>query len=229
MIELIGAPGSAYVRKVRIMLVEKNIGFKSTYLCPMLPLPEWFKAQSPLGKIPVLRDDDFSISDSSAICHYLEAKYPQQALYPKDPQHLAKALWLEEYADTSLFQALAPFYYQTILLPLIRQQKPNLQAIETAASNTLPKAAKYLTSLLEKNQHPTYLVNNHFSIADISIASVFFNMYQAGYPLDQETWPALDNYLQSIFQRPSFIDCIQDINEEKESISTNLQTSFAEV
>ena len=219
MIELFGAPGSAFVRKARIVLVEKGIPFSTNPVCPMLELPKSYYKISPLGKIPAIKDGEFYLADSSVICSYLEKQYPEKNLYPKAPIDYAKAIWLEEYADTSLFQALAPMYYETILVPLYRQRPINQNNIDEALANKLPKAANYLTSILAQQEHPEFIVANIFSIADISIASMFFNMYQAGYPLQYSKWPALDSYLQNIFDRPSFQECIKDIDAEKHKLA----------
>jgi glutathione S-transferase len=73
---LYGAPGSVFVRKPRILLQEKNIHFISQPVNPMLEVSDEFKAISPLKKIPVFKDNDYVIADSSAICAYI--KKPRQ-------------------------------------------------------------------------------------------------------------------------------------------------------
>ena len=71
--KLYGAPQSPFVRKVRVALEEKGL----TYAIE-LPAP----ALHPMGKMPVLRDGDLVVPDSSVICAYLERKHPSPALYP---------------------------------------------------------------------------------------------------------------------------------------------------
>src|SRR5690348_904862 len=102
---LYGAPGSVFVRKPRILLQEKGIHFISQPVNPMLGVTDEFKEINPLGKIPAFNDEGYIISDSSAICAYIDAKYPLPTFYPKNPEDLGKALWFEEYADTAVFQA----------------------------------------------------------------------------------------------------------------------------
>jgi glutathione S-transferase len=60
----------------------------------------------PMGKIPILRDGDLVVPDSPVICAYLDKKHPSPALDPSDPAGLAKARFLEEYADTQMAAAL---------------------------------------------------------------------------------------------------------------------------
>ena len=88
---LYGAPLSPFVRKADALLREKGAPFEleSVNIMPML---DWFKEISPARRIPVLRDTDIgeegppgTIPDSSAICAYVEQKFPEPAFYPADP------------------------------------------------------------------------------------------------------------------------------------------------
>jgi len=213
---LYGAPGSVFVRKPRILLQEKGIPFTSQSVNPMLDVSEEFKALSPLRKIPVFKDEDYVIADSSAICAYLEAKYPLPTFYPKNPEALGRALWLEEYADTALFQAIAPCYYQTILVPLYRQRKSDEEAIHVAITHSLPPIADYLEREIAEK---IYFVADTLTIADIAIVSTFLNMYLSGFPLSATKWPALANYLDIHFQRDSFKSCVADIMLELKKVN----------
>lgn len=213
---LYGAPGSVFVRKPRILLQEKGVEFITQPVNPMLEVSEEFKALSPLKKIPVFKDEDYVLADSSAICAYIDAKYPSLLFYPKDPLLLGQALWLEEYADTALFQAVAPCYYQTVLVPLYRNREPDQKAIQIAISQNFPPHADYLEKHLIGKQ---YLVGDKFTIADVAVTSVFFNMYLSGYPLSRLRWPNLVNYLNSQFQRKSFKSCVKDMEIELEKLS----------
>lgn len=67
----------------------------------MTPPPDWRRV-SPLGLIPVLQEDGFTLPDSSAICAYLDRRYPNHPLYPQEPKEFARALRLEEFVDGGL-------------------------------------------------------------------------------------------------------------------------------
>ena len=72
-----------------------------------------FERLSPLRRIPVFIDGDFSTSDSSVICAYLDEAYPGHPLFPSDPKDRARARWFEEYADTRLGDVFIwGFFYQ---------------------------------------------------------------------------------------------------------------------
>lgn len=210
---LYGAPASVFVRKPRILMQEKGLTFITEPVNPMLAVSAEFEAISPLRKIPAFREGDYTLVDSSAICAYLEKQYPSPSFYPTTAEALGEALWFEEYADTALFQAIAPCYYQTVLVPLYRNRKPDQHAINEALAEKFPPIAAYLEKQLLGKQ---YLVDEQFTIADIAITSIFLNMYLSGYPLDHAKWPHLSTYLRQNFQRPSFQSCINDVNEELE-------------
>lgn len=215
MIILYGSPGSVFVRKPRILLQEKKIEFIADPINLYEYTHEEFKEASPLNKIPALRDGLFTLADSSAICAYIDKKYPNPGFYPNDPEHYGQALWYEEYADTVLFQAIAPCYYQTVLVPLYHHREPDQEAINTALNKQLPKVASYLENELINKQ---YLVGNHFSIADVAVVSMFMNMYLSGFSLHANHWPNLSRYLEMHFSRESFNSCFKDIEAELEKI-----------
>jgi glutathione S-transferase len=66
MLTVVGVAPSPFVRKVRVFLAEKGIPYEMQIQAPFGQPPEFMKI-SPLGKVPVLRDGDFTLPDSSAI------------------------------------------------------------------------------------------------------------------------------------------------------------------
>ena len=87
-----GSLVSPFVRKLLGFLGEKGIEFELKGVGIGDPDPG-FRAASPLGKMPAMEDDGFLLADSSAIIHYLEAKYPEPALIPADPQERGRVIW----------------------------------------------------------------------------------------------------------------------------------------
>ncbi len=71
-----------YVQRAVIALVEKGVAFERIYV-DLSDKPDWFKAISPLGKVPVLKVGEESLFESAAIVEYLEEVYPNP-LHPQD-------------------------------------------------------------------------------------------------------------------------------------------------
>lgn len=80
--QLLGTPGSPFVRKVRILLLEKGIPHEYVIERPSGPgsrVPQF----NPLGKIPVLvRDDGRGLYDSSVIVDYVEGLKAEPKFIP---------------------------------------------------------------------------------------------------------------------------------------------------
>ena len=91
---LVSHPLCPYVQRVAIALAEKGIAFDRLYV-DLANKPDWFLAQSPLGKTPLLQVDDEVIFESAVICEYLEDAYGPP-LHPSDPIERAKhRAWME--------------------------------------------------------------------------------------------------------------------------------------
>jgi glutathione S-transferase len=202
---LIGASGSPFVRKVQVVLAEKNIPFDQEQIFPFGVSPE-FKKISPLGKIPAFRDGDRTLADSSVICAYLERTHPTPALYPSDPYDYARALWFEEYADGGLVNVIgAKIFFQKIVAPRFLNRPTDEAMVKTAIEEELPPMFDYLEGELANG---SFLVGGALSIGDIGVGSQFVNLTHAGVQVDAARWPKLVAYLGRIHGRPSFKSAI---------------------
>ena len=55
-----------------------------------------YRAKNPMGLVPTLDDDGFTMWESNAITRYLSEKHGQGTLYPDDPQSRATAdTWMD--------------------------------------------------------------------------------------------------------------------------------------
>lgn len=199
-----GGSLSPFVRKVMVVLAEKGVEAQNENVNPFAPPPE-FLAISPLKRIPVLRDTDQpepnTLPDSSIICDYLEQKFPNPLLYPKDPFQRARALWFEEYADSQMAQNLVrTFFFERVVKKMMKQETD--EAVCAAAKDKyMPAAFDYLEKEIGDHE---FLAGIAFSIADISIGTMLVNMAHAGETVDAVRWPKLAAYIKRIHARPSF-------------------------
>src|SRR6266581_3115073 len=97
---------SPYARKVRIALYEKGVPFERVRALHGDCNRTDFLHVNPRAEVPALVDGDFSLYDSTIICEYLEDRYPEPALYPRDPRDRAVCRLIEDVADTQLDAAL---------------------------------------------------------------------------------------------------------------------------
>ena len=92
--ELVSFVMCPYVRRSRIVLLEKGIEHEVNYLNPQ-ELPAWFYDVSPMGKVPILKVDGEPLFESMVIIEYLDEVTPG-SLYPSDIFEKAKnRSWIE--------------------------------------------------------------------------------------------------------------------------------------
>src|ERR1700722_13285215 len=77
-----------YVQRAVIALAEKGVSFERIDI-DLADKPDWFKAISPLGKVPLLRVGEAVILESAVIVEYLEETRPRP-LHPADPLERAR-------------------------------------------------------------------------------------------------------------------------------------------
>ena len=104
---LYSGPLSLFSRKVEIVLAEKNLAFERL-LVPFsqtkgyAPKHPAVLAANPKAQVPVLVDGDVTLYDSTVIAEYLEDKYPDPSLFPREPAARARCRLLELEADDVL-------------------------------------------------------------------------------------------------------------------------------
>jgi glutathione S-transferase len=89
-----------YVQRAAIALIEKGAIFERITI-DLEDKPNWFKALSPLGKVPLLQVrrggvPDVVLFESSVICEYIEETQAGTVLHPADPLEKARHRgWIE--------------------------------------------------------------------------------------------------------------------------------------
>jgi glutathione S-transferase len=207
---LYGSVVSPFVRKVWIVLRLKNLVFEINAMIPFFDdHKEALLKMSPLGKVPIYRENGLIIADSSVICAYLEKKHPPTPVYPSEPHDYAQCLWYEEYADTVLIPTILNVFFNKVLAAKFGQ-RPDEEAVQHALEIRLPEIFNYLEQHVNNKQ---YLVGNAFSLADISITAPFINLELAGHAIDCARWPALKHYVDAVSKESFVKEAIIQVRE----------------
>lgn len=201
-----GSSLSPYVRKVLAFAGEKRIEFDLQPTGFPNHSPEYLEA-SPFRKMPAMRDGDYTLADSSAIVHYLEAKHPDPALIPADPRLRGKTVWYEEFADTILVACGAKIFFNRIVAPRFMGRPGDLEAAEQAELNDLPPILDYLEKTVPGDGG--YLVGDALTLADIAVAGPFANFRHTQTRVCPEKYPHTVAYVDRILSRPSFTQWIE--------------------
>ena len=92
MIQLYGLRMSNYYSLTKALLIEKGLEFEEVKAPPSQK--DDYLARSPMGKMPSIEVDGRTLSESLAICTYLERIAPEPAMLPEDPFEAAKVMEL---------------------------------------------------------------------------------------------------------------------------------------
>lgn len=201
-----GSTISPFVRKVMAFGAEKGLTLTLERAGLGQGGPHFAEA-SPFGKIPGFRDpgadngQDFCISDSTAICAYLEAKFPDVNMIPTAPIAHARTIWFEEFADSIFFAVAAKIFSHRFLLPKLLKRPFDESIAANAADVELPPLLDYLEGVIPASG---FLVEDRITLADISICSPFVNLDHANLVIDPARWPRTAAYVAAILARPSF-------------------------
>lgn len=201
-----GSSLSPYVRKVLGYAGEKGIELELVMPGFPSPSPEFLDA-SPFKKMPAFRDGDYTLADSSAIIHYLEARFPEPAMIPQDPELKGKTIWFEEFADTILIACGGKIFFNRIVAPRFLGLPCNEEEVQKAEQNDLPPALDYLEKVVPGEG--SYLVGDRLTLADISVASPFANFRHTQTKICSDRYPRTVSYVNRILARPSLATWVE--------------------
>lgn len=200
-----GASLSPFVRKVLAYGAEKGLELEHKPLGLGSDDPD-FLAASPFRKIPGFRDGDFAISDSSAIIHYLEAKYPEPVLIPAEPEPRARVIWFDEFADTILCACGAKMFFNRIVAPRFLGREGDLETADKAEKEELPPILDYLERTIPESG---WLVGDRLTLGDIAVATAFANLRHLGVTVDEARFPKVAEFAERVLARPSFAGWVE--------------------
>jgi glutathione S-transferase len=92
---------SQFSEKVRLILDYKGLEYRKIEVTPGVGQLELFRL-SGQRQVPVLKDGETYVADSTEIAFYLERKYPEKPIIPAEPVARGQCLLMEEWADESL-------------------------------------------------------------------------------------------------------------------------------
>ncbi len=200
-------------RSIRPLWALEEMGLP--YKLEVLPFPprayqkEYLSLNS-LGTVPLLRDDEVEMTESSAMCHYLAEKYDRSEfmISSKHPEYADFLNWLY-HSDATLTFPLALVIRYNVLEP---QERRSPQVAEDYRKWFLARLRRLDKHLLDRE----YLCDNRFTIADICIGFALHLGQVLG--LDQDYQPQTIDYLSRLTSRKAFSK-IQTIAKDTDAFS----------
>ncbi len=149
-----------FAYRVRLALAEKAIAHES-HTIDLLNIPEWYYEISPTGNVPLLKQGEDIVWESTIINEYLEESYPAIPLLPKNPVERAHArLWID-YCNTT---------FQPDYCGLVFELD---ESKHEAIRNRLYESLKTIDEALEKIAPGPYWLGKQLSLVDLSYYPFF--------------------------------------------------------
>ena len=198
MLKLCGFRISNYHNKVRVALLEKGVPHEEDDKCA-LPLAEDQRSASPMGKVPWIEDGAHRLSESQAICEYLEDAYPQKALYPKDPVARAKVRELITYLEMHVELVARRLYGEAFFGGKVSDDT------KKEVERDIAKGVRGLRALVKFDP---FIAGKEFTYADCAAAMhlpLVSMATKACFGRDAlEELPQVKPYLKMLAERPAF-------------------------
>ncbi|MDD4911579.1 MAG: glutathione S-transferase N-terminal domain-containing protein [Sideroxydans sp.] len=190
--KLLGTHTSPYVRKARLVLLEKNIPHEYVIDPPQEPGSLVLQV-NPLGRIPALiLDDGFCVFDSTVITEYVDTLNDAPILIPRDDAaaRLRVKRW-EALADGIMDSAV--LVRNETQRPTEKQQASVIELHDTAVSQALAYASESLAGR-------RWCEGEVLTLADLALASalIYLDLRQA-----QRDWRGAHSNLAAWFERIS--------------------------
>jgi glutathione S-transferase len=157
-----------FSRKVRIVLAEKNLEFHMN-VEQVWERRREFLALNPSGEVPVLVEPDNTVlSDSNAICEYLEEVAPSPNLLGSTPHDRAEVrrlvAWFDRKFDVEVTNKLVG---EKVMKRFLGLGEPDSREIRAAQKN-IHTHLDYINFLTDRRH---WLAGEDMSLADIAAAA----------------------------------------------------------
>jgi glutathione S-transferase len=193
--KLYGSLTSPYVRKLRVLVQEKDIACEFVVENPH-DAGSSIPHLNPLGKVPVLKlDNNEVLFESTLLVDYLDGLAGAPLMPANGPARIQAQRW----------HALGQGMLDATVARLMEMRRPADKQISEVIARQEEKIARALRFAEAAAGGGAYLVENRFSVADIALG-VALEYLDFRYPHDwRGSHPRLARWLVGIGARPSFM------------------------
>ena len=197
--KLIGSLTSPYVRKVRIVFLEKKVDL-DLELENVWAADTNIALNNPLGKVPcLLLDDGEAIYDSRVIAEYADTLSPVGKLIPTGSRERATVKTWETLADGVEDAG--------ILARLEATLRPPEQQSSAWIERQMGKINASLAQMSRELGENAWCNSNQMTLADIAVGCALgYLLFRFPNITWQAQYPNLDALYQKLMQRPSFAE-----------------------
>lgn len=198
-------PLSPFCRKVRLTLAEKRIEVELVEERFWEQSPEFLR-RNPAGKVPVLRLDNKLLSESQAICEYLDETHPQPQLIPRDIEKRYEVRRLCAWFDDKFHhEVTSKLLYERVNKKITKAGYPDSRNVKSGSSR-IKYHLDYLAWLLDQRR---WLAGDMMTLADIT-AAAHLSCLDYISDVDWNRHAVIKDWYAKIKSRPSFRALLAD-------------------
>jgi len=205
MIRLYHVPLSPFCRKVRLSLAEKKLEVELVEERYWERNPEFIR-RNPAGKVPVLKFDDLTLSESAATCEYIEERYPEPPLMPKaaTDRHEVRRLvsWFDDKFHSEVTSKLL---YERVNKKITKEGYPDSKNVK-AGAKAIKFHLEYIGFLLDERR---WLAGAELSLADFAAAAHLSSLDYIS-DVDWNLNSTVRDWYAKIKSRPAFRPLLAD-------------------
>ncbi len=198
-------PLSPFSRKVRLTLAEKRIEVELVEERYWERSPEFLR-RNPAGRVPVLRMGSRNLSDSTAICEYLEETVPDPPLMPKSAEDRYEVRRLTAWFDDGFYRDVtAKLLGERVFRKVMGTGYPDSANVK-AGARAIKVHIDYMASLLDQRR---WLAGDAMSLADFAAAGHLSCLDYIS-DVDRNRSDVVKDWYAKIKSRPAFRSILAD-------------------
>ncbi len=160
-------PLSPFCRKVRLTLAEKRQEVELIEERYWEPSPDFLR-RNPAGKVPVLRHEGRVMSESQAICEYLDETIPEPRLMPREAEARYEVRRLCAWFDDKFHgEVTSKLLYERVNKKVMGLGYPDSKAVKAGAGR-IKYHIDYMSWLLDQRR---WLAGDGMTLADFTAAA----------------------------------------------------------
>ncbi|MBC8051047.1 MAG: glutathione S-transferase [Chitinophagales bacterium] len=199
MLKIYGRANSINVRKVLWAADEIGVEYsREDWGRGFRPVSDAeFAEINPLGLIPAIDDDGFSLSESNTIIRYLAGKHGRADLLPLSPQPRATVERWMDWQATDMNNSWFPAFFALV----VKSPLPGGQeVVDASIAKWTANMARVEAQLAATGAH---ICGADFTLADIGIGLAVHRWFST--PLERPDLSAVSAYYERLSLRPAYI------------------------
>ena len=205
MTRLYHVPLSPFCRKVRLTLAEKKIEVELVEERYWEQDPEFLR-RNPAGKVPILKYNGRTLTESQAICEFLDETVAESKLMPRDAEGRYEVRRLCAWFDDKFHdEVTSKLLYERVNKKVMKLGYPDSKNVKSGA-NRIKYHLDYISWLLDQRR---WLAGNEMTLADFAAAAHLSSLDYIS-DVDWNRSQNVKDWYAKIKSRPSFRSLLAD-------------------